>query len=296
LSSEWRGGASVRSPEAFALANEIAHCPVMVRSLKGDTHPCSKVVLEQWPDAIPFERRLYRWPFQHLLPEPWTGHIETAPLLFVASNPAGGAVADADPPYPPIANELSDAVPSRDDAAHPSLAHPHSGPKFWWEREAIHDYYDSLFDVWVDENDRVRPKPGGSSRPSPYWRGVHECAERLFGHAVTPGIHYALTEVVHCRSMKEKGVKEALKPCTELYLSRVLALSPARTIVVFGVQANAALRNRYPDSGRVTEPIEVEGLMRRLAYLDHPGYRGGARRFLNNTEIRLIQDWLGRNI
>jgi hypothetical protein len=288
-------GVSASSTEAFELANEIAHCPAMVQCLKGHSHFCSTVVLEQWPDANAVEKRLYRWPFQHLVPEPWTGHLQTAPLLFVASNPAGGAVTDADPPFPPVPNELSNDVPLTDKAAHPSLRHPHSGPKFWWEREAIFDYYDSLFDLWVDEDDRLRGKPGASPRWSPYWHGARELAEKLFGHSVTPGLHYALTEVVHCRSMDEKGVKKALETCTELYLARLLKLSPARTIVVFGVQANAVMRDRYPDSGRVTEPVEVEGVTRRLVYLDHPGYRGKPKRFLNDSELRLVKDWLKEN-
>jgi len=34
------------------LAYEIAHCPQMVKCLKGAKHPCSKVVLAQWPEII----------------------------------------------------------------------------------------------------------------------------------------------------------------------------------------------------------------------------------------------------
>src|SRR3954452_12890270 len=106
-----RGGATVTAsalPDGSSprelLLTEIARCPLVEFNLTVEqpTHPCRKVVVHQWPDApseaewgarkrkdwpdLPVEERRARWRREHHVPEPWLGHIEQAPLLFVSSN------------------------------------------------------------------------------------------------------------------------------------------------------------------------------------------------------------------
>jgi hypothetical protein len=59
---------------------EIARCPVVSSCLAEgrSSHPCSTVVQIQ--------RQTTYADFQ--VPEPWSGRIETAPLLFLLSNPS----------------------------------------------------------------------------------------------------------------------------------------------------------------------------------------------------------------
>src|SRR5262249_50065955 len=130
----------------------------------------------------------------------------------------------------------------------------------------------SAFDLWVTADDRLRVEPGAPRRrPTKYWQKVRKHAQLLLGDGAIAGRDYALTEVVHCRSADEEGVQAALEPCVERYLSKVLALSPATLIVVFGTVARDVMRERYkPDTARLTAPVEVEGRMRRLAFLAHP--------------------------
>jgi hypothetical protein len=287
---------SAKTP-ASRLAAQITHCPEMVKCLKGDPrHPCSNVVLDQWPDGVTDEERRYRWPFQHLLPEPWTGHIEKAPLLFLASNPAGGQVSPVDPPLPPQDNDRAPELEVFDVADHPSLRHPHSGPKWWFSTEEIRDYYENLFALWVDDEDRLRPKPGEPRRkPSPYWRGARELVTLLYERQVSPGCDYALTEVVHCRSGHERGVtRRSVDICADLYLTRVLELSPAPLVVIFGAHGNRVMRGRYPDGGRITEPLLVAGRTRRLVYLTHPTAQLPAerRKVLDDAQLQLARRWL----
>ena len=59
---------------------EIARCENVRLALKDRSHPCRRVVAAQDVPDLP--------PFPHQLPEPWSGHIETAPILFVGSNPS----------------------------------------------------------------------------------------------------------------------------------------------------------------------------------------------------------------
>jgi len=67
----------------------IARCPNLAACLDGGVpgHPCAAIVLNQW-DGVSREERLGRWREAHQLPEPWDGHLETAPILFVSSNPS----------------------------------------------------------------------------------------------------------------------------------------------------------------------------------------------------------------
>ena len=64
----------------------IANCPNVARCLDqpGSGHACAKVVGAQ-----------RGFDGEHVLPEPWSGHLETAPILFVSSNPSisGGELA-----------------------------------------------------------------------------------------------------------------------------------------------------------------------------------------------------------
>lgn len=62
-----------------SLLIKIARCPEMTRSLESPApnHPCSTVVTAQGRSRADYH-----------LPEPWSGQIETAPILFVGSNPS----------------------------------------------------------------------------------------------------------------------------------------------------------------------------------------------------------------
>lgn len=66
------------SVAAAKLLGEVASCPNVARCLGGDSsHPCFKVVQAQGVDRA-----------RHQVPEPWNGHLETAPMLVLGLNPA----------------------------------------------------------------------------------------------------------------------------------------------------------------------------------------------------------------
>jgi hypothetical protein len=64
--------------DARKLLIEIARCPNVRRASEDESHPCRSVVAAQGG--------LGRT--GHQLPEPWSGRIERAPILFVGSNPS----------------------------------------------------------------------------------------------------------------------------------------------------------------------------------------------------------------
>ncbi|MGJ0493228.1 hypothetical protein [Methylobacter sp.] len=67
------------NPEVSKLLLEIARCPNVQKCYNESTkyHPCSSIVLTQNVALDAFH-----------LPEPWNGEIDTAPILFISSNPS----------------------------------------------------------------------------------------------------------------------------------------------------------------------------------------------------------------
>jgi uracil-DNA glycosylase len=260
------------SPDELLL--EIARCPLVTLNVVEEipTHPCHDVVTAQWPHTTAFDRP-DRWKAEHHLPTPWVGHLEAAPLLFVSSNPALASErqrerpldADFAPPLERIGNHTSDA--------HPSLRHGLSQPKPQWKDDELVDRFSAAFDVWmVDGQAAVRDESGEAGKVTDFWRGTRELADAFFGGRASPGRDYALTEVVHCPSKKERGVRKAALTCGVLYLERVVALSPARVVVVLGDEARNAVRRvfAYPEPGRVSDPLVVARRKRRFVFLAHP--------------------------
>jgi hypothetical protein len=91
---------------------EIARCPIALSCLENDTsgNLCQAIVQSQ---AIQTEDE-----FQ--VPEPWSGHIATAPILFLSSNPSIALAS-----YP---------LHDQDD-------YPHGD----WTNDAIVDFFDNRF-------------------------------------------------------------------------------------------------------------------------------------------------------
>lgn len=71
-----------------------------------------------------------------------------------------------------------------------------------------------------------------------YWGSALRWARVLFDrHEVTAGTDFALTEVVHCKSARERGVRSALPICTLMHLQPLLEASNARALVAVGAHA-----------------------------------------------------------
>jgi hypothetical protein len=264
-----------RETEHDALLSEIARCPLAELNLCAErsTHPCHEVVTHQWPD-IGAEDRRARWRREHHVPEPWVGHIEHAPLLFLSSNPS---LASYRKPVPPRPDEFAPPLPrigehQRED--HPVFRHGLASPKPDWDDHELIDRFSNAFDIWtVDGTHQVVDETGRAGKRISYWADVRPLAEALFDDpTVLPGSDYALTEVVHCKSQRERGARLAATVCAPLYLQRVLALSPAPLVVVFGKIARNAVRTvfSHPDSGRVSKPLQIAGRNRRFVFLSHP--------------------------
>ncbi len=229
-----------RSHRETSLLLAIARCPNATTCLEQDDdgHPCHGIVAKQGADSL---KRLQ-------LPEPWSGELTKAPILFVGSNPSISPLEE----YPTGA----------------------------WPDEMLIDFWLNRFAggarPWTKKGLYTLLRTGEySQRWVRYWAAVRHRAKELLQRPARPGVDYCISEVVHCKSRSEYGVREALKECRDRYLSELIAVSGARVIVGLGAIAERAIRNQFdiPEQERVGGPVEHGDLLRIFAFLPHPNAR-----------------------
>lgn len=201
------------------LLNSIIWCDQVAKALNEPNHACKTIVSVQ---------RGLGGGSSYQVPEPWRGDIQNAPLLFISSNPSIDLLDDA-----PWSNRPADEVAAYYQRASISSAFPRS-----------------TYHFGVNSRNSVR-----------FWRLVNELAIELYGDTspILHGEHYAITEVVHCKSQNEYGVRQAMACCPNKFLRSVLAASNCKLIVSLGDHAETALR----DLPEATLPAKV-------LYLAHP--------------------------
>jgi hypothetical protein len=185
------------------------------------------------------------WSRYHV-PEPWNGELESAPLLFVSSNPA----IDSRERYP---------TPRWTDAERIDFfRHRFSGGSQAWTDGFRTLMNDGRFDA--------------APRAGKYWAEIHQRAIELLGLNPQPGIDYALTEVVHCKSSGNKGVAEARMECASRYLEPVLQAAAARVIVLIGKQAWEVFAEHYGSPPRfgLAKKVAIAGRERMLISIGAP--------------------------
>ena len=222
------------------LLREISRCPIVAHCLghPGTDHPCAEIVRSQGADSTA----------DHQVPEPWSGHLDRAPILFLSSNP--------------------------------SISDEEDYPRAEWTNPEIADFFDNRFGggrrPWIKDGVYGLDRHGRHGRRgTQFWIAVRSRAAELTGRptaAVVPGEDYALSEVVHCKSRAERGVASALATCVDRYLEAVVSASAARVIVCLGEFAAGAVRRRFGIGADVLVqgPITVGRAPRYFAFLPHP--------------------------
>jgi uracil-DNA glycosylase len=234
-----------------ALAAEIVRCPVVDQCLApgGEGSPCHRVVSWQGQTAGGLR----------YVPEPWSGHLDRASILFVGSNPG------ADVEGAPISDTSFTAA---------------------WETDEIVSCYDDAFEPWrkpgivdgVYQSDKYGNR---AAKPIRYWMWARARARELLQREPAPGVDYALTEVVHCGTQHEAGVDAAFGTCTDRYFERTLRASPAAVVVCVGSWAKAGFKRTFNIDvlDHFWGPAEVAGRRRFILAVPHPGAYGSPKRF-----------------
>jgi hypothetical protein len=227
--------------KVLQLLTEITNCPEAKRvrsgNLGGSSH-CHKIVSSQSGSS-----------FQ--LPEPWSGRIDEVPLLFVSSNP------------------------SIDDEER----YPDEG----WDSELTIDFFRNRFDTskdWVKGGLHPLLKKGGWRKTYVhFWASARARAAEVYQKdrkAVELGIDFALTEVVHCKSRDEEGVLEAMGECADRYLKRVISISAAKVLIIYGSHAKKAMLHCLGSEldTQKLNLVPITDSQRMLIFLRHPGCFG----------------------
>jgi hypothetical protein len=238
-----------------SLLLSIARCREVGPALRGAGHPCAAVVgVQQAASVAAFQ-----------VPEPWSGHLEFAPILFVSSNPALGTT------------EAYPGGAATDDA--------------------LVDYFDNRFDGhWIRDGVYARNTDGSYADAQRFWVEVRARAAEVLERLPVPGHDYALTEVVHCKSSREQGVVAARDPCAQRFLAPVIAQARACLLVGLGAHARDVLgaRLRLRPGKCVHGPLPIAGRTRMVVLLPHPNFRGG-RTFGGNVtpdELARVRAWV----
>ena len=193
-------------PNGLLLA--IAHCPnVMVWFDNTDPNL-------DWVEVIYSQDVTDITTFQ--VPEPWSGRISTIPLLFLSSIP--------------------------------SISKTEAYPKRTTGDEEIIDFFKNRFGggqrLWVKDGTKALQQDGEYATYTKFLASVCKRAVELYQREVTPGIDYAITEVIHCKSLKEKEASDALNECADRYLARLIAISEAKVLVILGDLASEGFTKR----------------------------------------------------
>lgn len=191
------------------------------------------------------------------IPEPWIGHLDRAHILFISSNPS-----------------ISDAE---------------DYPTAEWTRERAMRFFSHRFEEWVEDGCYCKVKEGkdpGPRRPTRYWVWAKARAEELLGGPAQPGIDYCLTEIVHCKSHEEIGVRDAAEECAERYLKDILDVSAALVVVVVGKHAAKAVRQLLHSDGGASTWTPSDGREVDFLFVPHPA-AFGAKRFCDTAKEQL---------
>jgi hypothetical protein len=198
---------------------------------------CRKIVDAQFSDQRSSISNIESW---HR-PEPWSGPLKSAKLLFLSSNPSFSH------------DELYPTGGSADGHILRFFNRRFSDPEF------THDL-------------RPARQNGGFNRPVKYWREIERLSRELLPEEVESRLKsgsVCLAEVVHCKSRGEVGVAEAAEVCQQAYLSRMLRAAAASVIVVVGSHAAKLIRSHFHIPADVNIwPERVTG--RLVAFSAHP--------------------------
>lgn len=231
------------------LFEEITHC-ANVKSCfedKNKKHPCSKIVLSQSIEQFN----------EFMLPEPWSGNIKTAPILFI-----------------------SDSTIISEEEEYPTYS---------WPKYLIRDFFNNRFSggqkKWVKDGLYPLCKDGTYKKQwNRLWSAcINRTLELTDSISIAPGIDFALTELTRCRAKKHLRGNASSKECSSLYLKKVIAASSAQVIVCMGESTRKYLCDEYEvlDAKEAFCLLEAGGKQRYVAFL--PQYHNKGPRAFNEV-------------
>lgn len=201
------------------------------------------------------------------LPEPWNGKLSAAKIMFISSNPS----IDKDEEYP------------TED----------------WDDEKICGFFENRF-----KNGKKTAGGEKVTKAVSFWTGlikytnwiseeegleIHEiCKERKNYKKYYAELNEVIvsTEIVHCKSQKEKGVADCEEDSHEKWTEEIVNLFTGKVIVLFGKYAKS-----HAEEIKKYQHVKENGI--KVLCLSHPNARGlndDARIKEIETQLRLVAE------
>ncbi len=195
-------------------------------------------------------------------------HISSAPLLYISSNP--------------------------------SISEDEDYPRMDWPEELIQDFFWNRFGggikEWVRDGNQARISDGEYLRSTPYWSEIKNRSGELLGRSVIPGVDYAITEIVHCKSRNNIGVDDAMEECVSKFFHSVLKVSGARVLISVGKKVERSMKVTFnlDQAARIIGPIWIAGQERFVLFFAAPNSNQPRKvdKVLTHSEIARIRSYL----
>ena len=230
--------------ERNELLLSITRCPELALAQANANHSCAGVVgVQEGCSGGGYQ-----------VPEPWTGHIETALIIFISSIPGIGH-------------------------------HEYFPRKDWSDANTI-DFFQRRFDEDAGytvqasseaQHSKVYDGDGAlqtAEHHVQYWSNVRKIARVILGRRPIPGTDYALTEMVHCKG-PEKYAHKAVSLCSTKWMTPIMEHSGAVIVVLLGSLAQNAAGQLWgiDNSPSAQFDAPIAGRNRAVVILPHPNAR-----------------------
>ena len=242
------------TPAEEQLCIQITLCTNTGNKGKNGINPCEEILKAQQCPNKKFQ-----------MPEPWSGHLSSAKILYIGSNPSF----DCDEDY----------------------------PDYSWSKKRICDFFENRF-----KNGKVK---NGKDVSVQYWTSLINYTnwinDKLTANGKSPLTSYpkkkkpkknfydelnndvASTEIVHCKSKAAQGFSSAYCKCGDLWMADILKIFKGELIVVLGGKAKDAINNCCKLKSVMASQTKP------IIYLPHPSSPAST-----NTRIAAVDSELKR--
>ena len=221
---------------------DIINCPTAGKE-SNPSHPCHEVLAVQKP--LNFRQ----------LPEPWNGDLSASAFMVIGSNPALDV--NPDPTTPSFVHPTNyEVFPAKDNLwSGPQTLNSSNCAPFTWSAADIEDYFVNRFNnaffhplglPYFNKSQQktlkfncITGKIEAKPIPNKYWQTYDNYCQAISNNKQLPYGSYSFvtTDLVHCKSGKEKGVNNALSVCMP-FTQRIIDLfiknqQPYHAILLF---------------------------------------------------------------
>ena len=241
---------------------DIVHCKYIAEHFSHNHNQCSAIIDSQGVSSMD----------EFQLPEPFSGNIDTAKILVISSNPSIDK--------------------------NPILDEREKYRTYKWDEPEVLDFFYNRFPRYINDKGSYLKNNGEySSLPIRFECSIKARVSEILERDPKPGKDYCLTEIVHCKSQKEKGVNKAKDECTKLYLNKVFSLSNAKLIMVVGSHTRKLFTKFFniekdTTGKKIFGPLAIGNIDRMLLFIVHPAAHGGLKRlgeYLDKSEMDKIR-------